>query len=131
MKLPWFDVSVRAKRIVRLPVVSSREAVLQLLVQLQGNHWLMATVLYGAGLRLVECLRLSVKNVDLTDQQIPVGDGKGRKDCVSMLPESAVQLLQAQLGHAKRLHELGLRKGVGEPHLPHALSRKYPPGGFA
>ena len=130
MELPWFDDMVRAKRPVRMPVVLSREETGRLLKQLQGTHWLMASLLYGAGLRLMECLRLRVKDVDFAYRQILVRDGKGGKDRVTMLPESTVQPLQAQLGHAKRLHEFDLREGFGEAHLPHALARKYPRAGF-
>ena len=128
--LPWLDDMVRAKRPVRLPVVLAREEVARLLEQLQGTHWLMASLLYGSGLRLMECLRLRVKDVDFAYRQILVRDGKGGKDRVSMLPEGSVQALQKQLGHAKRLHEFDLREGFGETHLPYALARKYPKAGF-
>lgn len=130
MELPWFDDMVRAKRPVRLPVVLSREEMSRLLEQLQDTHWLMASLLYGAGLRLMECLRLRVKDVDFAYRQILIRDGKGGKDRVSMMPESIVQPLQAQLGHAKRLHDFDLREGFGETHLPYALVRKYPRAGF-
>lgn len=129
-ELGWFDDLVRAKRPVRLPVVLTRGEVTALLAQLKGVHWLMASVLYGAGLRLMECLRLRVKDVDIAYRQILVRDGKGGKDRATMLPESAVQPLHAQLGEAKRLHEIDLREGFGEVHLPYALARKYPRAGF-
>ena len=128
--LGWFDELVRAKRPVRLPVVLTRGEVAALLAQLSGVHWLMASLLYGAGLRLMECLRLRVKDVDIAYRQILVRDGKGGKDRVTMLPESVVQPLHAQLGAAKRLHEFDLREGFGEVHLPHALARKYPRAGY-
>jgi len=101
-----------------------------LLAQLRGTQWLLASLLYGAGLRLLECLRLRVKDVDVAYRQILVRDGKGGKDRVTMLPESVVQPLHAQLGEVKRLHEIDLREGFGEVHLPHALSRKYPRAAF-
>ncbi len=129
-ELGWFDDLVRAKRPVRLPVVLTRGEVAALLAQLKGAHWLMASILYGAGLRLMECLRLRVKDIDIAYRQILVRDGKGGKDRVSMLPEIAVQPLHAQLGEAKRLHEIDLREGFGEVHLPYALARKYPRAGF-
>jgi len=129
-ELGWFDDLVRAKRPVRLPVVLTRGEVAALLAQLKGAHWLMAGILYGAGLRLMECLRLRVKDIDIAYRQILVRDGKGGKDRVSMLPEIAVQPLHAQLGEAKRLHEIDLREGFGEVHLPYALARKYPRAGF-
>jgi integrase len=115
---------------VRLPVVLTRGEVTALLAQLRGTPWLMASFLYGAGLRLLECLRLRVKDIDIAYRQILVRDGKGGKDRVTMLPEGAVQRLHAQLGEAKRLHEIDLRQGFGEVHLPYALARKYPRAGF-
>jgi len=130
LELGWFDDLVRAKRPVRVPVVLSAQETTSLLEHLQGTHWLMASLLYGAGLRLMECLRLRVKDVDFAYRQILVRSGKGGKDRVTMFPESTVQLMQQQLGHAKKLHEFDLREGYGETHLPYALARKYPRAGF-
>jgi len=127
--LAWLEGMVRAKRPVRLPVVLSPGEAEALLAQLKGVYWLMASLLYGAGLRLMECLRLRVKDVDFAYRQILVRDGKGAKDRVTMLPERAVQPLHEQLGEAKRLHLIDLREGYGETHLPYALSRKYPRAG--
>jgi integron integrase len=129
-ELGWFDDLVRAKRPVRLPVVLTRGEVKALLAQLRGAHWLMTSILYGAGLRLMECLRLRVKDVDIAYRQILVREGKGGKDRVTMLPETAVQPLHEQLGEVKRLHEIDLREGFGEVHLPYALARKYPRIGY-
>ena len=84
----------RAKRPARLPVVLTETEVREVLAHLEGRHWLMAALLYGAGLRLMECLRLRVKDVDFTYRQITVRDGKGQKDRITMLPESSVELLQ-------------------------------------
>jgi len=98
-----------------------------LLEQFQGAHWLMASLLYGAGFRLMACLRLRVKDVDFAYRQILVRDGKDR---VTMFPERTVQPMQQQHGHAKKLHEFDLREGYGETHLPYALARKYPRAGF-
>ena len=128
--LGWFDAMVRAKRPVRLPVVLSHGETEALLAQLHGVHWLMASLLYEAGLRLMECLRLRVKDVDFAYRQILVRDGKGEKDRVTMLPERLVQPLHEQLGEAKRLHLIDLREGYGEVHLPYALARKYPRAGY-
>lgn len=128
--LGWFDDLVRAKRPVRMPVVLSRGEVKALLAQLRGVPWLMASLLYGGGLRSMECLRLRVKDVDFAYRQILVRDGKGGKDRVTMLPETAVQPLHAQLGEVKRVHEIDLREGYGEVHLPYALARKYPSIGY-
>jgi len=124
--LPWFDDLVRAKRPVRLPVVLSAAEVRKLLEQLDGVTWMMASLLYGAGLRLQECLMLRVKDVDFAYRQVLVRDGKGGKDRVTMLPEGVVQPLQAHLGKVRTLHRLDLAEGYGEVWLPHALSRKYP-----
>ena len=128
--LAWLDGMVRAKRPVRLPVVLSAGEAGALLAQLKGVHWLMASLLYGAGLRLAECLRLRVKDVDFAYRQILVREGKGDKDRVTMLPASVVQPLHEQLGRAKRLHEIDLREGHGETRLPYALARKYPRAGY-
>jgi len=128
--LPWFDGLVRAKRPVRLPVVLSEAEVRKLLEQLDGVPWMMASLLYGAGLRLQECLMLRVKDVDFAYRQILVRDGKGAKDRVTMLPESVVQPLQAHLGKVRLLHRRDLAEGYGEAWLPHALSRKYPRAGY-
>lgn len=128
--LGWFDDLVRAKRPVRMPVVLSRGEVKALLAQLRGAPRLMASLLYGGGLRLMECLRLRVKDVDFAYRQILVRDGKGAKDRVTMLPDVAVQPLHAQLGEVKRLQEIDLREGFGEVHLPYALARKYPRAGY-
>ena len=128
--LPWFDDLVRAKRPVRVPVVLSEAEVRKLLEQLDGGvTWMMASLLYGAGLRLQECLMLRVKDVDFAYRQILVRNGKGAKDRVTMLPEGAVQPLQAHLGKVRMLHRRDLAEGYGEVWLPHALSRKYPRAG--
>ncbi|HKB72752.1 MAG TPA: integron integrase [Burkholderiales bacterium] len=129
-ELPWFDGLVRAKRPVRLPVVLSEAEVRRLLAQLDGFKWLMASLLYGAGLRLQECLMLRVKDVDFAYRQIVVRDGKGGKDRVTVLPENVVQPLQAHLGKVRSLHRCDLEDGYGEVWLPHALSRKYPRAGY-
>ena len=130
IELPWLDSMVRAKRPVRLPVVLSPGEVAALLAQLDGVHALMAGILYGCGLRLMECLRLRVKDADFAYRQILVRDGKGAKDRVTMLPERLVQMLHTQLGAAQRLHAIDLREGYGEVHLPYALARKYPRAGY-
>ena len=118
--------AVRARRKRKLPVVLSREEVSDLLIKLDGPYRLIATLLYGSGLRLMECLRLRVKDVDPAYKQITVRDGKGAKDRVTMLPEQAIAALQKQLSAAKRLHRKDLREGYGRVHLPYALERKYP-----
>ena len=126
VELPWLDRMVRAQRPVRLPTVLSETEVRRLLAQLRGAASLMAGLLYGAGLRQIECLSLRVKDVDFAYRQILVRDGKGAKDRVTMLPENLVQPLQAHLGRVHALHGRDLKAGFGETHLPHALARKYP-----
>ena len=126
VKLPWLAELVRAQRPVRLPTVLSEAQVRRLLDALEGGARLMAGLLYGAGLRQIECLTLRVKDVDFAYRQILVRDGKGAKDRVTMLPEGLVQPLQAHLGKVRALHQRDRKEGFGEVFLPHALARKYP-----
>ena len=125
-KLPWMDGIVRAKRPIKVPVVLTRDEVSALLGHLEGTKWLMASLLYGAGLRLRECLRLRVKDIDFGFHQVVIRDGKGAKDRVTMLPQSLVEPLRNQLVRVKRLHERDLEDGYGEVELPFAIERKYP-----
>ena len=124
--LPWLEGLERAKRPERVPTVLARDEVARLLTAMEGTKWLMASLLYGAGLRLRECLKLRVKDVDFSYRQILVRDGKGAKDRVTMLPASVVAPLQAHLARVKQLHERDLAGGYGDVELPHALARKYP-----
>jgi integron integrase len=124
--LPWLEELDRAQRPARVPTVLTREEVSRLLAAIQGTKWLMASLLYGAGLRLRECLKLRVKDIDFGYRQIVVRDGKGAKDRVTMLPATLVEPLKAQLRCAKEMHERDLRDGYGDVELPHALARKYP-----
>jgi integron integrase len=126
MKLPWLDELVRAQRPVRLPTVLSEAQVRRLLDALEGGARLMAGLLYGAGLRQIECLTLRVKDVDFAYRQILVRGGKGSKDRATMLPEGLVQPLQAHLGKVRALHQRDRKAGLGEVFLPYALARKYP-----
>jgi integron integrase len=128
--LPWFKDLVRATRPVRLPTVLSEAEVRRLLEQVQGAAHLMMGLLYGAGLRQIECLSLRVKDLDFAYRQIIVRDGKGFKDRVTMLPENLVQALQAHLGTVRSIHQRDLKEGFGEVWLPHALARKYRRAGF-
>jgi integron integrase len=118
--------AVRAKKPKRLPVVLTRDEVQRILTHLSGEYRLMAQLLYGSGLRLIECIRLRVKDIDFAQGQIIVRDGKGGKDRVTMLPASIVQPLQEHLQRVKRLHDQDLARGCGTVHLPYALERKYP-----
>lgn len=120
----------RAKRPSRAPCVLSREETGRLLAQLRGIHGLIGRLLYGTGLRLLEGLRLRVKDVDFARGQIIVRDGKGDKDRVTLLPESLVTSLRAQLHQSKELFDQDAREGIGPVWLPHALAAKYPKAGF-
>jgi integron integrase len=124
--LPWLDELERAKRPVRVPSVLSHAEVRRLLGAMHGTRWLMASLLYGAGLRLTECLKLRIKDVDFDYRQILVRDGKGAKDRVTMLPASTIEPLKRQLALAKAMHEADLAAGYGDVELPAALARKYP-----
>ena len=124
-ELPWMENVVRAKRAPRLPVVLSRAETTALLRHLCGREALMAALLYGSGLRLMECLRLRVKDVDLERREIIVREGKGGKDRRTVLPESLRMALQAQLDAVRVLHARDLEAGFGAVSLPYALARKY------
>jgi len=124
-ELPWMDDIRRAKRPERLPVVLSRDEVMRLLGQMNGTHELMAGLLYGAGLRLMECVRLRVQDVDFVRREITVRQGKGGKDRRTVLPAASVSALQEQLAATKRVHERDVRAGFGAVWLPNALDRKY------
>jgi integron integrase len=129
IELPWLENLTRAKKPQRLPVVLTVAEVKAILVRLDGRNALMANLLYGAGLRLMEVLRLRVKDLDFGMRQITVRDGKGFKDRVTMLPESLIEPLQRYLQKVKEIHQEDLRAGFGEVYLPYALERKYPNAG--
>ena len=118
--------AVRAKKAARLPVVMSQNEVKQLISHLPDCYQLLAKVMYGSGLRLMECLRLRVKDVDFEQQQIIIRSGKGNKDRDTILPESLHAALQRQLRYARTLHDNDLEQGYGRVELPYALERKYP-----
>jgi integron integrase len=124
--LPWLNELDRAKRPARVPTVLTREEVHRLLARMRGSKWLMASLLYGAGLRLRECLKLRVKDIDFGYGQIVVRDGKGAKDRVTMLPGALAEALKRHLERVRRLHERDLARGCGDVQLPDALARKYP-----
>ena len=126
VELPFIDGIERAKRPVRVPVVLTREETSRILSQLNGVYYLMARLLYGSGLRLMECVRLRVKDVDFGYKQITVRDGKGEKDRRTVLPGILIEPLKHQLVRAKLLHEEDLQRGYGKVYLPYALERKYP-----
>ena len=125
-RLPWMDGIVRAQRPVRLPVVLSREEVALLLSRLRGPVWLMASLMYGAGLRLQECVELRVKDINADRGELMVRDGKGGKDRVTMLPASLREPLTAHLARVKVQHDDEVASGRGGVALPGRLSVKYP-----
>jgi integron integrase len=125
-RLDWLQNVARAKRPIRLPVVLTRQEVESILERLTGVPWLMASLLYGAGLRLMECARLRVKDIDFERNEITVRDGKGRKDRVTLLPQSLRGPLQEHLRRVRALHQKDLARGRGRVALPGALTLKYP-----
>jgi len=127
--LPWLDDIVRARRPKHLPVVLTRDEVRAVISKLDGTPRLMATLPYGAGLRLLECVRLRVQDLDFAMNQIIVRDGKGAKDRVTVLPAVAKEPLTQHLLKVKRQHEADLIWGAGWVELPWALARKYPNAG--
>lgn len=128
-RLPWLDGLVRARRPARIPVVLTPTEVRMLLARLTGTMYLMASLLYGSGLRLLECVGLRVKDVDLEAADLRVRDGKGRKDRVTMLPTALRHPLRAHLDGVRVLHRRDLAQGRGWVALPDALGRKYPNAG--
>lgn len=124
--LPWLDQVVRAKKPARLPVVLTAAEVAAVLAQLDGVQWLIVSLLYGSGLRLLEALRLRIKDVDFEYRQLLIRDAKGAKDRVSVLPESLVQPLRAQVQRARVQHDVAIERGYAGVELPFALARKYP-----
>jgi integron integrase len=124
--LPWLGGVVRAHAPSRMPVVLARREVQSLLDLLQGQFHLIGQLLYGSGLRLMEALRLRIKDVDFEYSQIVVRDGKGQKDRVTILPDVVVEPLQQHLALVRDQHERALRHGHGGVELPEALARKYP-----
>ncbi len=124
--LPWLDNVIRAKRPQRLPVVLSLDEVQRLLAVMDGRPRLIASLLYGTGMRLMECLRLRVKDIDFARHEIMVREGKGGKDRHTMLPRSLAEPLQREIERARVIHAEDLAAGFGSTRLPHALARKYP-----
>ena len=125
VELPWLEDVVRAKRPQYLPVVLTRAEVRAVLERLDGVPRLMAILLYGAGLRLLECCRLRVKDIDFAMNQLVIRDGKGRKDRLTILPAAVKAALAAHLERGCAQHQADLRRGAGWVELPGALARKY------
>lgn len=127
--LPWMDEIRRAKRPKRIPVVLTRRETADLLGELSGVSWLQANLLYGSGLRLMECLRLRVHDIDFDLNEISVRQGKGGKDRRTVLPQLLIGPIQAQLSEVRRLHERDLALGYGDVWIPEAVARKYAAAG--
>jgi len=124
--LDWLEDVTPAKQPARLPVVLTVPEVQAVLARLDGQYWVMASLLYGSGLRLMECLRLRVKDLELTRRELIVRDGKGAKDRITLLPDKLIQPLQTQLERVKVIHRQDLQQGFGAVYLPYALESKYP-----
>lgn len=129
VELPRIEGVIRAKRPKRLPVVLTPAEAKAILNKMEGTHRLMAALLYGSGLRLLECMTLRVKDLDFTRGEIVVRNGKGGKDRVTVLPGALKAPLQAHLDRVKELHKRDLAQGYGEAPLPNALAQKYPTAG--
>lgn len=125
VQLPWLESVTRAKRPQRVPTVLSAVEVQWVLARLEGRDWLMASLLYGTGMRLMECVRLRVKDVDFARNEITVRDGKGGKDRHTVLPAMLVEPLVRQLDRVRELHRDDMNAGYAGVYLPHALARKY------
>ena len=128
--LSWLDDMEHAKRPARLPTVLTQDEVKAVLGALEGTQWLMASLLYGAGLRLLECLGLRIKDISFERRQLIIRDAKGGRDRVTVLPESLVPALEKHLARVEALHDTDLRSGLGRVSLPFALERKYPRAGL-
>jgi integron integrase len=126
IELPWLGNVEQAKVPKRLPIVLNRDEIQAILSRLTGTQWLIASLLYGTGMRIMECLRLRVQDVDIKRSEILIRNGKGSKDRVTMLPLSLVAPLQAHLLKVRELHENDLTQGFGAVFMPFALERKYP-----
>ena len=125
-ELPWLGDVAKARTPVRLPVVLTRQEVAGVLERLRGTHHLIGCLLYGTGMRIMEGVRLRVKDVEFSRREIVVRDGKGGKDRMAMLPRAIECLVHRQLERVRDLHATDLEAGFGAVWLPHALARKYP-----
>jgi integron integrase len=126
LEMPQLDSVERAKKPRRLPVVLWPAAVRRVLCQLDGKYWVAGNLLYGSGLRLVECLRLRVQDIDFAMRRILVREGKGDKDRVTILPETVIEPLNSYLQKVRTIHNRDLEQGFGQVYMPLALTRKYP-----
>jgi integron integrase len=123
--LPWLDDIVRAKRPTRVPVVLSRGEVSRVLDAMRGRHWLMASLLYGSGLRQIKCLRLRIKDIDFAYLQLTIRDGKGKKDRRTILSEYLIPYIKQQMKNARSVYEQDLRSNRKGVSIPYAFDKKY------
>lgn len=126
IELPWLENVTSAKTPQRLPVVLTEDEVRRVLGKMEGALWLMVSLLYGTGMRLMECVRLRVKDVDFQRGEITVREGKGFKDRVTMLPQILLEPLKHHLERVREMHKNDLAQGYGNVYLPNALAKKYP-----
>jgi integron integrase len=124
--LPWLDDVERAKRPIKLPVVLTVDEVVRILERLKGTHRLIGRLMYGTGLRILEALRLRVKDVDFQRREVLVRDGKGAKDRITVLPRGVMRALGAHLREVRGIHQQDLEDGFGAVWMPFALARRYP-----
>ena len=129
VELPWLDDVTQAQAPKRLPVVLTQHEVQLVLSRMDGTMWLIASLLYGSGLRIMEALRLRVKDVDFARREIVVREGKGFKDRMTMLPDALIQPLKSHLLKVQALHHDDLAAGFGAVFMPAALDKKYPNAG--
>ena len=130
IKLPWLDSVVRAKRPKKLPVVLTKDEVERLLAQSDGTAGLFLRLLYGTGMRIMECATLRVKDIDFGARSITVRAGKGAKDRITVLPDGVIDDLRLQLHRVRAAHDDELAIGRGDVELPFALEKKYPPAAY-
>lgn len=129
LQMPWLDNVVTAKATRKLPVVLSESEVRSLLSRMRDTPGLIARLLYGSGMRILECLRLRIKDVDFARKELLIRDGKGAKDRVTVLPDTLCEPLRIHLARVRTLHQEDLAAGYGDVYLPFALERKYPNAG--
>ena len=130
IELEWMDNIVRARRDRRIPVVFTQQEARSVIAHLNGKYWLMGSFMYGAGLRVMECLRLRIKDLDFNYRQITVHDGKGQKNRRTILPDSIADRLNEYLIRVRQLHKTDVDAGISGVSLPYALARKYPRAGL-
>lgn len=126
LELDWLENVVRPKAQEKVPTVFSKPEIQSLFLHLSGQSGLMARLLYGSGMRLMECVRLRVKDIDLEYRTVTVRNGKGNKDRVTVLPDTLIAPIQEQIERVRQRHQADLENGFGEVYMPYALATKYP-----